>query len=97
MRAAFRLEPGEPVALEPSSASLSLVLLRTFIDALDETTPIEQQWKLFHQRFLSRTLTFMEERGLPIPEDFFRLQPGESVHLQVLRSGDVPELSLFPT
>lgn len=84
LRAALRLEPGEPVWVELGPGSLSLVPLRAFIEALDLALPIAQLWERIVQRFVTGTLTLLEERGLPIPENLFTLRSGEGVDLQLL-------------
>jgi hypothetical protein len=93
LRVALHLEPGEVVSVESGPAALSLETFSAFLDALAEAAP-EKQWEQVVQRFLTRTLTCMEEEGLPIPSDLLP-QRGRPVVLQVIRRGSQLELYLL--
>src|SRR4051812_24251111 len=67
LRGTLHLEPGEIVALERGSGSLHLETFSAFLGVLEESVPVEKQWEQVVERFLSRALTALEERGLPIP------------------------------
>ncbi|HEX4965509.1 MAG TPA: hypothetical protein VF173_32160 [Thermoanaerobaculia bacterium] len=96
LRIALRLEPGEMVALERWPATLYLETYSSFLGALDETVPFEEQWGQVVEHFLRRKLAVLEGKGLPIPADLFVLEQGDPFVLQVLFRGRFPELYLYP-
>jgi hypothetical protein len=82
LRATLRLEVGEVVSVELVDGSLTLTLFSAFLESLDsQAVAVEKQWAQVVQSFISRTLTCLDERGLPIAADLFPLEPGEPVVL----------------